>query len=121
MRRLFRHKKGVFTYWVIFAIFTGILLFLTAIFFPIESLMASEFYAAGGDIIRDANETISSIDNETIRLQITDALTEAQSAQQTNITVYSSMYRYAWIIILVIICLLLFIQTRKDVEGENYV
>jgi hypothetical protein len=115
------NKKGVFTYWLIFIFFTTLLLVLTAIFFPIATLEATEFYAAGAEIIQDSNSTISLIQNETVKLAIQDALTESQSAQQTNIEVYSGIYKYAWIIILSIITLLLFIQARRDVEGERYV
>lgn len=110
------NKKGTISFYLMFTLLAMLLLFLTAIFYPIASTMASGFYAGGDEVLAMGNESISLISDPVAKAQIQSALAEAQSSQQWNIEFYSAMFKYSWLVIGAIIMLLLFIQIRRSVD-----
>ena len=112
-------KKGQLAIWFSVFFVIIILLLITAFAAPILTRMSTAFYTAGQDIIMEANESITSIQDETVRHQIGATLTNAQLATQTNIEITSGIFQYSWVFITALIVIVGFLFTRRIVEFQN--
>jgi len=114
----FLGEKGSISYFIVFVFLAFILLVLFVFITPVLIKFNTELYAAGEDILLDANSTASSLSNAQVRGQLQDSLTAASGSIPTQIDVLSNFFQYAWILIIVIIVLALYMFTRETVEGE---
>ena len=66
-----------------------------------------------------ANDSISSINNETIRNSIQCILSSGMSNVQNNIEVNSDLFQYSWLFVLLITGLVIFIASRRLIETQS--
>lgn len=113
-----KNKKGsIVIYFAVLVAATLIIVF-TAVLAPAGVLMTSELYAAGEQILLDANESISSINDPVVRGQLQNATAAALDAGEFNIEVNSDLYQYSWIIVLILTGFIGFLFTRSMVERQ---
>jgi len=93
-----------------------VIIMLTAVFAPLASDIASHAYAAGYDIMLDANESLAGIQDDAIRDQIQAGLNSAAGAQGANVLYTSSLYKYSWVIVIGVVALVLFMYSRQLIE-----
>jgi len=112
----FKGRKSSITMYFIYIILVTGILFVAAVAAPMGIRFASVLYVHGEKQIIEANKTISQIQNETVRNSIQGIFGSAVQSQQNNIEVYTAMYQYGWIIVIVLTSLILFLLTRIRVE-----
>ena len=109
-------KKGQVTIYLSGIIIAFIVLVITAVIAPTGALFTSEAYVAGEKILEKANDSIQNIQNDTIRDSVMGVVGEAREATEMNIEVTTDIFRYSWVIILVLVGIVLFLYSRQIVE-----
>ena len=72
---MFNKKKASVTLYFVFIVLSVLIVIITSIFAPFGILLNTELYAAGEQIMLDANESISGIQDAEIRGKINNILT----------------------------------------------
>ena len=114
-----RKKKAQVSIYISFMILAIFIILITGVFAPMGVLFSTEMYAAGEDIMLRANDSISKIQDTTIKAQIYDSVSSGLSSAQTNINVNSDLFRYSWLIVIGVVGLVLFLITRRIVEVQT--
>lgn len=109
-------KKATVTIYIVFFILAIIIIMISAILAPIAVDMNSRFYLAGQDILDTANDSVQSINDATIKASVTDSIDSAFDAGQNNIEINADIFRYAWLMVLGVTALTLFLISRQIVE-----
>ena len=73
-------------------------------------------YSIGEEFILEANDTLSQIDNASVRNTLSTTFGESLGATQTNIEVNNAAFKYGWLLILGLGGMILFLYTRRLVE-----
>lgn len=89
---------------------------LAGIFAPMGVQINSIIYESAEDIMLDANTTIQNISNDDVREQLEDMFSSSLAAQQNNIEVNNAIFKYGWILAILLTGLVLFLITRQLVE-----
>ena len=111
-----KNKKSSVTLYIVYIILAVIIILIAAVFAPFGVAFNTAMYEAGEEIILDANESVSNIQNETVRGEIRDIFSDSLGNVQNNITINNAMFQYGWIFVLLLTGLVLFIYTRRLVE-----
>ena len=114
--KLLKNKRGTIMLYITFIILAVIIITISAVVAPMGVLFNTKMYQVGEQIILDANESISAIDNSTVRTNLQTMFSNALGNTENNIEVNNSIFQYGWIIVLVLTGLVLFIYTRRLVE-----
>jgi len=112
-----RNKKGVLTFYLVFIVLAIVIIFITAVMAPFGVLINTEFYEIGEDMMLDANETASKINNSDVRNSIQDSFASSLDGINNNIEVNNSIFKYSFIIVLIVGALFLFLYSRRLVEA----
>jgi len=112
-------KKGVISFAIAFIVFALIIVLIGAVAAPVLTDITVKMFAAGDDIMAMTQDGLNDINDTTIRDQINASLQSARGAQQDNIDVTTSLYKYAWIGIVGILFLGMFLLTRRSVETQG--
>ena len=114
--RLFSNKKASIGMYITFVITAIIIIVITGLIAPMGVMFSTQMYEAGEQILIDNNATIANINNAQVRQSIYNMTDEALGATHTNIEVNSDLFQYAWVIVLVLAGLIVFIYTRQVTE-----
>jgi len=109
-------ERGTLTYFIVFIFLVVILLVLFAFGIPLAIRANTEFYTVGEQLINESSATISSIQNQTIKQEIQNALNSAQQSTAEQIDILAWFFQYSWIWILLVITLVIFVIARRSVE-----
>lgn len=109
-------KKGQITMMITFFFIAVIIITLAAVLAPVGVLFNTEMIKAGEDLLVDANESISGINDAAIRENLQDTTSAAFAAGEHNIEVNNAMFKYSWILIVGITAVTIFIFTRRMIE-----
>lgn len=112
------NERGVITYAIVFIFLAFILLTVFVFITPVLIEFNAEMYAAGEEILLDANATANEFQNQDIKAQFQDALGSAQQSIPTQVSILAAFFQYAWIIILIVVLMVLYMLTRETVEAE---
>jgi hypothetical protein len=114
-------RKGVAGIFVVFVLYSVMLVFLFAVAIPFLMNMNVQFYGAGQQIMTQSNiqNTIDNIQDADIKTAIQGTFTSATSSTATNIQILGFFFQYSWLWISLIITLILFMITRKTVETQG--
>lgn len=113
-----KKKKASVGYFIVFIFLSLILLILFAFGVPLMINMETSLYTAGEIALDDAQDWINKINDTTVKAQIQDTLDSSKSSIPDQIDVLGFFYQYAWLIIIVVILFIIFMQTRQTVETE---
>lgn len=109
-------KKAQISIYFVYMIFAIIIVVIAAIFAPIGVLMNSELYQAGEDILNDANESIQSIQDTSIKNSVNAVVASAKNSAENNININANLFQYGWILVIGLTALVIFLFTRRLVE-----
>lgn len=109
-------KKAQVSMYFVFIITAIIIIVISAVLAPMGVLFNIKMYEAGENILLQANESISGINDPTVRAAIYNVTESALDAGQTNIEVNSDIFQYGWILVIVLSGIVIFIFTRRTVE-----
>lgn len=115
----FKGKKGVMTLYISLFFIVVIILILAVFIAPMGIKFTSEVYAAGEDIMLSANETIQSIQNETVRTEINDMMNEALDSAEFNIQVNTDFFQYSWVFVILLAGIITFMYARQIVVFQG--
>lgn len=117
-----RDRKGQAALYFTFIVASLIILLIGAVFAPIGVELNTRLYTAGEEILADAQPSIDSINDTTIRNQVNASVAAAKAAGSNNIQVNANIFQYSWIMMLVLLGLVIFLFTRQRVEfGRGFV
>lgn len=114
-----KKKKGAVTLYLVFIISSLFILLIAAFAAPFGARFSSEVYAIGDDLIRDANESISAIQDDDVRENIQDSFSNALGTTENNISITTGMYQYSWLLFIGLTALIVFLFTRALVETRS--
>ena len=113
------NKKGNITLYIVFIIMAIVIILITAVFAPMGVLFNVEMYKAGEQILLQANESISDINDTVIRAEIEDMIISAKDSASFNIEVNADIFKYSWVFIVILIAITIFLFSRRMVEYGN--
>jgi len=116
MKKILKNKKGQLMLYISFIVFAIVVVAIAGVIVPMGTLFNAKMYAAGEDILADANVTISQINDVAVRNAILNSTASAMAAGENNITVLNDIYKYSWILILGVGALIIFLVARRMVE-----
>ena len=111
-----KSKKSQVTIYLAGLIVMIIIVTISAFLAPLGARFTSEMVVAGQTELLRANETISKIQNQTIKDRWAGTVGEAYEAAETNIEVTTDMFQYMWVIVCAVVALILFLYTRRVIE-----
>jgi len=114
-------KRGSLSYFFIFVALSVILIFLFALWIPMNELFLSEVYNASDKILTDANASIQDISNPEIKANLMHLYGEQRQQIPDSIDVLSTFFQYSWIIIPLILVIVLFLASRQQVEAGRQI
>lgn len=114
-----QNKKASITLYISFLIFAIVIIIITAVLAPMGVIFNTEMYLAGEKLLEDANESIQGISDATVKAQVQASLNEAKNAGANNIEINNNMFQYAWIIIIILVGLMIFLITRSLTEIQG--
>lgn len=114
--KMLKSKKGSFALLVTFFLTAFILIVFSAVMAPVGSRFNTEMYRAGEDILEKTNDSIQLINNPAVKESLTNSTNAALATTEMNIEVNNSMFKYGWLIVVGLTCLIIFLIARSTVE-----
>lgn len=111
MKRKKYLKPASIGMFLVFIIFSTLLVFLFGLGIPILMKVNTEFYSAGEDVLNSINTT-------NLPPEMQEAITNAHSSISTQTEILSFFFQYGWIVVLIVILFILFMRSRTLVEAE---
>ncbi len=111
-----KNKKGNLTLAFVFLASSVILIILAGLFSPMLVSFSTIIIESGEGILIDSQPSIDNIQNEEIRNQLNTSLNTAIQSSADNVSILASFYAYAWIIILIVSAIIVFLFARMLVE-----
>jgi predicted PurR-regulated permease PerM len=110
------NRKGNMTLVFVFLASSVILIILAGLFSPMLVNFSTIITESGDGIMRDAQPSLDNIENVEIRNQINQSLNSAIQSSADNISILAGFYQYAWVIILIVSGIIIFLFARLLVE-----
>lgn len=111
-----KNRKGQVTLYILFIFMAIIIIVVASVVAPMGVLFNTEMVKAGEQILLQANDSMTDIQNTTVRNAIQSSTASALSAGQNNIEVNNAMFQYSWVVVLGIGALVVFLYSRRLVE-----
>lgn len=115
-----KDKKASISFYLVMLYMAIIVVVITAIIAPMGVRMGTEFYAAGDGILNKSRQTLRNIDDVTVRNHLNETIIDAQNNQELNIQVNADIYKYAWILLLGLVAIGLFLYSRRINEVRGF-
>ncbi len=114
--RLLANEKGNVVYFIGFLVFAVLITFVFVIVSPALQNFNTNMYAVSESIINMNKSDAEKIQETSIKQDIQETYDGQLESMQLNIEVLGSLYKYAWLIILLLFALVLYLFTRQNVE-----
>lgn len=111
-----KNKKGNVTLYLTFIISAIIIVLVAAVFAPMGVLMNARAYEAGERIMLLGNDSISNINDATVKASLQDTVGDSLSNIEYTVELNSNIFQYSWIFIVLLTALILFLFQRRMVE-----
>jgi hypothetical protein len=108
--------KGQVSMYIVTIVALITIVLIAAVIAPMGVLFNTKLYAAGEGIIRTSNQSLNQITNATMRAEIQEVLNGGLDNIYQNITVNNDIFKYGWIMALLVTSLVAFLYTRRVVE-----
>ena len=113
------NNKGNIMFFFSFISVAFVLLLIFTVGTTLVISMNTSMYEAAEEILIDANTTIQSIADPTIKAEIQSANDTSLDSIQETIMTNELLFQYSWLIILFVIGLMFFIFSRTMVERQG--
>lgn len=108
-----KNKKASLSIYITFMFVAIIIVMIASVFAPMGVLFNTEMYIAGEDIIEQANESISTITDDTVRNSYYDMISSSRNAVDNNVEINSDIFQYSWVFIIILSMIVVFLYTRR--------
>lgn len=112
-------KKGNVTLYFVAIVVMILVILMTAFFAPMGALFSEQMYLAGEDVIDMALDDINSISDSGVRDAVNQSFVSAADSTTTNIAVSTALFQYAWLFLLAIVGIVVFLAARAIVEVNS--
>ena len=119
-KSLKKNKRGAITLYIVWIITAIIIITITAVAAPMGVQFNAEMYAAGEQILADANDSISKINNTAVKTELYAAVDDALDSTQDTIEINANLFKYAWIVVIFLSAIIVFLYTRTLTEYQNF-
>ncbi len=117
-----KDRKGQVAFYIIFLFIATVVILIGAIAAPFGSTLATEFYSAGEDLLNDSlQNTVPTINDPDVRAALNDTFSSAVGAATTNIQVSTSLYKYSWLFVLILVGVVIYLVARSTVAFQRVV
>lgn len=112
-------KKANVVLYFTFLIVAVVIVMITAMIAPLGARISSAFFVEGENLLRESNATISNIQDTNVKNTLTRSMDEAISAGEMNIQVATDLFQYAWVFLLILTTVIVFLASRAIVETNR--
>ena len=116
MKHVRKKRKGVVAFFFIFVFLAILLSVLFAFAIPILIDFNTHLFTAGEIALDDATVWSERINDATVKAQIQATLASSKASLPDQIDTLGFFYQYSWIVIIIAILFVVFMQTRVTVE-----
>lgn len=109
-------RKGQVTMYFSFFAAAVIIVTIAAVLAPLGVRFNSEMYLEGQRILNDSLPIINQISDDTIRTEVTEAVTDARDQGGNIIQVNAAIFQYSWVLMIFVLGLIIFLTARRLVE-----
>lgn len=114
---LFKQKKGTVTLFIVFFFIAVIIILIAAVVAPLGAEFSTEMFLAGQGILNDTKaDHIDAIADPAIKTELNDSFNAAISSAEGNIQFSTDIFKYAWVIVLILCGIIMFLFSRRIVE-----
>jgi hypothetical protein len=113
------NEKGVFTYIFVFLMISILFILIFVIITPALQTFITKSYSASEILLKDANTTAGGLTNTNIKNTIQNTLDSQISNTGSQVEILGFFYQNAWIILIFIIAIVLFLLARQSVEVQQ--
>jgi len=111
------NEKGSFSYFFVFVVSAIILLFFFALMTPLLMTWNTSIYEASEGLFEDSLTTANDINDSTVKAAFINSTNAASSSITDQTDILSVFFQYAWIIVVFISALIIFLFARQQVES----
>lgn len=116
------NKRGQVGFFIVFLILAFTIILIGGIAGPIGARFSTEIFAVGEDImIETQQDVLPNINDADIRNGLNASFNAAIDSGTANIEVSTALYEYAWIVLLVLTAIVIFLITRKSIPYQGVV
>jgi len=109
-------RKAQAALFIVFIFFALIIIIISAVVAPMGARFSAELFAAGENILNDSvTNPVQKINNPEIKASLESTFNSAIDASETNIEVSTGLFQYAWVLLLILTGVVLFLVTRSIV------
>lgn len=112
-----KNKRGVVTLFIVFIMVAIIIILIGAVVAPLGAEFSTAMFTAGQGILNDTRaDGIDAIADASIQTELNDSFNSAISSATDNIEFSTAIFKYSWLIILVLAGIIIFLFARRIVE-----
>ena len=115
-KSIWNDERGSISYFFVFVLLVIILTFLFGVAIPFLQVYTVDIQGVTSDLIIQAEEDALDIQDVNARQAVLDSLGTQETALADSQVIYGSFIQYSVFIIIIIIALILFMASRRDVE-----
>lgn len=114
-----KNNRGSVSIYITFIIVAVIIIVIAGVLAPMGVLFNVELFKAGEGILNRSNASISGISDANVKAEWGQMVDSAVAAADTNVEVNTALFKYAWLLVVVLTGLVLFLFTRRLVEFQR--
>jgi len=109
-------RKGQLAIYLVVIVMMTIIVFVGAVVAPFGVRFSTEMFEEGEKLVVSSNASLQSISDADFRGAVQDVVDSANTASTQNVEVFGGLYKYSWVLALVLVGLVGFMFTRRQVE-----
>lgn len=113
------NQTGVLSFFIVFAIASIVLLLMFYVFLPALQTMMIKTTAATGKFDDLSLASAADISNASVKAAVISSINEQDNSLPAQVETLSVFIKYAAVLIIVIVLLVLFLRARMAVESEK--
>lgn len=115
-------SRGQLGMWLVFIFMAFTIIIIGAIMAPVGARFSAEMYAAGAELLNDTKyNPVAQIADADVRERLEATFDAAMATQEDNIEVSTGLYKYSWVILLVLTAIVLYLVTRSSIPYNRAV
>ncbi|MEM5810123.1 MAG: hypothetical protein QW156_04525 [Candidatus Aenigmatarchaeota archaeon] len=111
-----KNVKGSVSFFLVFIFLAILLVFLFGVGIPFLMDIYVRFYGAGEEMLK--NVDLTQINDTQIQNELNETFTQAKQSFPQIIDYLGFLFRYSWLIILIVILIIIFLRSRMLVEAD---